>query len=149
MTQPPRYPYPPMPVPPGRPVAVPAYVEPIPGTDFGLAYAALPAVTSGQAVGALVAGIVAIMVSLVMICFGLIGASRGWGALVAGAFAILGALLSVAAITVARYAQRRIAASRGAFQGTGMAVAGLVCGIVALALTVVGFAGTLAATLAG
>ena len=58
----------------------PAHVEPVAGTDFGLAYAVLPPLTSGQAVGALVVGIGSILVALVTICFGLLGASRTVGA---------------------------------------------------------------------
>lgn len=152
MAQPPGYPYPPRsfpgPVPAPQPgPGAPVHVEPIPGTEFGLAYAALPPVTSGQAVGALVAGIASILVSLVTICFGLAGAAGGWGALVAGAFAILATLLGAAAISVGVFARRVIRGSYGAISGAGMATAGLVCGIVGTSLAVLGFTGALIATL--
>ncbi len=89
MTQQPGYPYPPC-----LCLALAVVLSPAcrrrtssrRGQRFGLAYALLPPLTSGQAVGALVAGIASIMVSFVTICFGLVGAADGWGALVAGAF---------------------------------------------------------------
>jgi hypothetical protein len=125
-----------------------AHVEPVAGTDFGLAYVVLPPLTSGQAVGALVAGIGSIVVAVVTICFGLIGAGDGWGALVSGAFGILATMLGAAAIAVGTFARRVIRRSQGAIKGSGLAKAGLICGIVGAALAVLGFAGALIATLA-
>lgn len=152
MTQQPGYPYPPMPVPgSGRgPVSglPPAHVEPIAGSDFALAYTLLPPLTSGQAVGALVAGIGSIIVSFATICFGLVGASDGWGALVAGAFGILATILGVAAVSIGTYTRRLIRRSQGAVSGFGLATSGLICGYVGAGLAVLGFAGALAATLA-
>jgi hypothetical protein len=155
VTQQPGYPYPPMPVGPGSvpfpppPVAgAPVHVEPVAGTAFGLAYAVLPPLTSGQAVGALVIGIGSVIVALVTICFGLLGAADGWGALVAGAFAILATILGVAAVSIGTYARRVIRRSSGAISGSGMATSGLVCGFVGVGLAVLGFAGALIATLA-
>ena len=54
----------------------PKRVEPVPGTPFGVVHLDVPPVTSGLAVGALVAGIASILVSLLVICFGLVGAGR-------------------------------------------------------------------------
>jgi hypothetical protein len=148
VTQQPGYPYPPMPGPGSVPGLPPAHVEPVAGTDFGLAYALLPPLTSGQAVGAMVAGIGSVVVALVTICFGVVGASRGWGALVAGAFAILATILGVAGVSIGTYARRAIRRSRGAVTGSGLATSGLICGYVGVGLAVLGFAGALIATLA-
>jgi NADH:ubiquinone oxidoreductase subunit K len=152
VSQPPSYPYPQTPW--AGAVAQPArngqtpHVEPVAGTDFGLAYAALPPVTSGQAVGALVSGIASVLVTLVTICLGLVGAGDGWGALVAGAFAILATLLGAAAISVGLATMRAIRVAAGAISGRGIAKAGMICGIVGVSLAILGFAGSLIATLA-
>ena len=68
---------------------MPSRIDPVPGTDFGLAYINVPPTLSGQAVGSLVAGVASILVSLVVACFGVTGARDGWGPLVGGAFAVL------------------------------------------------------------
>ncbi|WP_329107124.1 hypothetical protein OG792_03000 [Micromonospora sp. NBC_01699] len=132
-----------MPQPPRETWRPPRRVDPVPGTPFGLAYLDVPPITSGLAVGSLVAGIGAIVVSLVVFCFGLVGVSGGWGAWVAGAFGVLGALLGGAAIVLGVLGRRqtRLAAAPSGvrFVGTGLAVAGSWCGAAGLGLTVVGF----------
>ncbi len=157
MTEPPRHPaYPPPlagppPAPPqaGPPLAGPVRIEPVEGTDFGLAYARVAPVRSGPAIGALIAGIGSILVSLVEICLGLAGSTRGWGALVSGAFAILSFLLGLGAAGLGTSARRAIKRAEGVIDGGGIAFAGLVCGLTGMVLAVFGFASTLLATVAG
>ena len=117
-----------------RPVAV----DPVPGTPFGVAIVEVKPTTSGPASASLVVGIASILVSLVVGCFARVGADRGWGPVVAGAFAVLAALASFAAIWLASTGLRRIRGSVdwGATRGRGLAIAGLVCGLVGLGLTV-------------
>jgi Domain of unknown function (DUF4190) len=124
-------------------------LQPVGGTPFAFGYVRVPPVTSGKAIGSLIAGIASILVALGMACLGLVGASPGWGALVAGAFAILSTFLGVAGIAFGHSARRMIARSAGAVSGRGMATAGLTCGIVGVALSVLGFLGALAATFSG
>jgi hypothetical protein len=109
----------------------------------------VPAVTSGLAIGSLIAGIASIAVALGMLCLGLSGASDGWGALVAGAFAILSIVLGAAGIAFGRSATRLIRRAGGTVAGAGMANAGMICGWVGVGVSVIGFFGTLAATLSG
>ena len=52
----------------------PERIEAIPGTDFGVAYADVAPIASGQAVGSMIAGIGSVLVSLVELSFGLGGA---------------------------------------------------------------------------
>ncbi|GIE19177.1 hypothetical protein Ahu01nite_022790 [Winogradskya humida] len=126
---------------PGQPVVMapkageawtPERVDPVPGTEFGLVQLRVPPITSGLAVGALAAGIAAILVSTLVLCFGLAGSSQGWGALVAGAFALLSAIAGGGAITVGLAARRQIKrsgqAGRVRFTGGGVALAGIWCG---------------------
>ncbi|HYN95873.1 MAG TPA: hypothetical protein VES42_18670 [Pilimelia sp.] len=125
-------------------VRVPARVEPVPGTEFGLGYLSVPPVTSGVAVGALVAGIASIVVSLLVACLGLTGVQDGWGGSVSGAFAVLSVLLGAAAVGVGLAARRQIrrATPPGGtprFTGGGLAVAGIACGAAGLVLTVLAF----------
>ncbi len=124
-------------------------LQPVGGTPFAYAYVRVPPVTSGLAIGSLIAGIASIAVALGMVCLGLSGASDGWGALVAGAFAILSILLGAAAIAFGRSAARMIRRAAGATSGSGMANAGMTCGWVGVGLSVIGFFGALAATIAG
>lgn len=124
-------------------------LQPVGGTPFAYAYVRVPPVTSGLAIGSLIAGIASIVVALGMICLGLSGASDGWGALVAGAFAILSILLGAAAIAFGRSATRMIRRAAGATSGSGMANAGMICGWVGVGLSVIGFFGALVATIAG
>jgi hypothetical protein len=124
-------------------------LQPVGGTPFAYAYVRVPPVTSGLAIGSLIAGIASIAVALGMVCLGLGGASDGWGALVAGAFAILSILLGAAGIAFGRSAARLIRRAAGATSGSGMANAGMVCGWVGVGLSVIGFFGALLATISG
>jgi len=132
--------------PPGRQPTI-GRVQPVSGTPFGIGYVKVPAVTSGLATGALIAGIASILVALGMVCLGLAGASAGWGALVAGAFAILSLLLGIAGAAFGRSAMRMIRRSAGTVDGSGMATAGMVCGWIGVVFSVVGFLGSLLATI--
>lgn len=135
---------------PGRsaPGAGATRIEPVPGTEFGVAYASVPPVVSGLAVGSLVAGIGSILVALVVTCFGLAGARGGWGAWTAGAFALLALLASAVAIMLGLLARRQISAPAPAsavrYSGRGLAVAGMSCGGVGLVGTVLAFGAALA-----
>ncbi|MGI5211966.1 phage holin family protein [Plantactinospora sp. CA-290183] len=138
----------------GRPAAVPAppreswrpprRIDPVRGTPFGVAYLDVPPVTSGPAVGALVTGIGAVLVSLVVGCFGLLGATGGWGGWAAGAFALLAVLLGVAGLVLGQLGRRQTAPAATPptvrATGRGLAIAGMVCGGVGLGLTVLAFA---------
>lgn len=127
----------------------PARVEPVPGSPYGLAILAPPTATSGAAVGSLVAGIASLVVSLLGACLGLAGAPGGWGLWVNGAFAILAGWLAVGAglLGVVGIRQTRPPAAPGQTRpaGRGVAVAGVVCGAVALFLTLSGVAVTILA----
>jgi hypothetical protein len=107
-------------------------VEPLMGTEFGLVQFQVPPVASGQSTGSLVAGIGSILVSVLVLCFGLAGSSRGWGAWVAGAFALLAVLAGGGAIALGILARRQISRSgrsgRARFTGRGVAVSGICCG---------------------
>jgi hypothetical protein len=96
-------------------------------------------VTSGLAVGSLIAGIASIGVALVVGCLGLLGARNGWGAWVAGAFTIVAGLAGVAGLGLGFGALRQIRGSgepgRIRFTGRGLAVSGIICAGVGLALT--------------
>jgi len=120
------------------PVAV-VRVEPVPGTPFGVLYPAVNPTVAGLAIGSMVAGIGAVLVTLVVFCFGLVGSGRGWGGLVAGAFAILALLLAAGAAGTGQVALRQVRASAGQVTGRGMAVTGLVCAASAVVLAFVGF----------
>jgi hypothetical protein len=119
----------------------------MPGTPYGLAILRVPPVTSGPAIGAMIAGIGSILVALATACFGATGASAGWGALVAGAFAILAVLLGVAALCTGLMSARSIRSAAGGLVGRGMARAGVICGTVGIGLAAIAFFGALAATL--
>lgn len=124
-------------------------MEPLPGSPYGLAILAPPTATSGVAVGSLVAGIGALLVALLAGCLGLTGASDGWGLWVNGAFAILAGWLAIGGgvLGVVGIRQTRPPAAPGQTRpaGRGVAVAGLVCGAVALFLILCGVAGTIIA----
>jgi hypothetical protein len=109
------------------------------GTSFAVAYLDLPPLTSGLAIGSLVAGVASLLVSLLVGCFGLIGAGAGWGGWVAGAFAVLAGLLGLAGIglgVVGRSQIRRAGARSVRMTGGGLGVAGISCGGAGLGLTV-------------
>lgn len=126
----------------------PASVEPVPGTEFGLVRLQVPPVSSGLATGSLIAGIGSIVVSFLVLCFGLAGSSAGWGGWVAGAFTLLGVLAGGGSAALGVVALRQIRRSgkpgRIRFTGRGRAIAGIICGasgvgisLVALALSLV------------
>lgn len=121
----------------------PRRVEAVPGTAFGMVYLEVAPVTSGLAVGSLVTGIASVLVGLVVACFGLLGARGGWGGWAAGAFAVLGGLAGLAALGLGELGRRQIHRSAAPpairFAGRRLAFAGLICGAVGLALTVLAF----------
>jgi hypothetical protein len=110
-------------------------VEAVPGTEFGVAYLNVPPTVSGLAVGSLVVGIGAIVMSFVVGCFGAVGGNAGWGPIVAGAFAVLAGLLGLAGVGLGFAATRQIRNGRGQITGRGLAVAGMVCGGTGVVLT--------------
>jgi hypothetical protein len=130
--------YGPQPVPAQRPLPGQVRVEPVPGTEFGVAYAPVAPTSSGLAIGSLVAGIGSIAVALVVGCFGVAGGAAGWGPLVAGAFAVLGALLGLGSVGLGLVSIRQIKAARGRITGRGIAIAGISCGGSGVLLTVGG-----------
>jgi hypothetical protein len=159
MTQPPRSPYPPpygpSPVPYGAPPPYgyaptppqpppptagwqPGRVDQVTGTGFGLVHLQVPSITSGPAVGSLIAGIGAILVALAALCFGLSGAEEGWGGWIAGAFTLLSVLACAGAVTAGLIGRRQISRpsepGRVRFTGRGLAIGGIVCGIAGAAL---------------
>ena len=156
------YPHQPVPPPPREAWQRPVRVEPVPGTPYGLAIFGAPTALSGPAIGALVAGIAAILVSFVVLCFGLAGAGEGWGAAVGGAFAILAGFLGFAGVGLGIVGVRQVRASgpvpgagpsgvggapATSIRGRGLAIAGLVCGASAVGLTLLSFAAVLAVQL--
>ncbi len=110
----------------------PERVEPVAGTEFGLVQLRVAPITSGLAIGSLIAGIASILVATLVLCFGVAGAAQGWGGVVAGAFTLLWALVGGGAIAVGVAARRQIKRSgqggRVRFTGRGVAVAGISCG---------------------
>ncbi|HEX2772877.1 MAG TPA: phage holin family protein, partial [Micromonosporaceae bacterium] len=117
----------------------PRRLDPVPGTPFGVLQLDVPPVTSGLAVGALVAGVASILLSLVVVCFGLAGAGAGWGPWAAGAFALLAVLVGGAGVVLGVLARRQIGRAKPPpavrFTGKGPALAGLICAAVGLAGT--------------
>lgn len=154
--------YPPVPPPPREAWQRPVRVEPVPGTPYGLAIFGAPTAVSGPAIGALAAGVAAILVAFVVMCLGLAGAADGWGAAVAGAFAILAGFLGVAGIVLGAVGVRQIrrsglvagsgpsgvgGAPATSIRGRGLAVAGLICGACGVGLTLLSVAAVLAVQL--
>jgi hypothetical protein len=115
----------------------PVRVDPVPGTNFAVAYLGVPPLVAGQAIASLVVGIGSILVAIVVGCFGLVGANGGWGPLVGGAFAVLAALLGLAGIGLGLVALRRVRQSSGQVTGRGLAIAGISCGTAGVGLTVI------------
>ncbi|PWR10056.1 hypothetical protein DKT68_10330 [Micromonospora acroterricola] len=126
-------------------------MEPVAGTPFAVVHLDVPPVTSGLAVGALVAGIASILVSLLVICFGVAGANYD-GVWASGAFTVLGVLAGVAAVVAGLLGHRQIrrpAQPPGVrFTGRGLAVAGVSCGATGALLSLLGLALALAIALA-
>jgi len=125
----------PMAPPPADEQWQPARVDPVPGTDFGLVQLRVDPVTSGRAAGSLVAGIAAVLVSLLVPCFGIVGAVGGWSGWVVGAFTLLTVLAGGGAVALGLLARRQIARAgaegRLRFTGRGQALAGIWCGAAA------------------
>jgi hypothetical protein len=121
-------------------------VDSIEGTQFGVAYPAVPPTPSGTSIASLVAGIASILVSFVVGCFGLTGSSDGWGPAVSGAFAVLAAFIGAGAIGAGVNGTRQIRRSGGTVRGRGLALAGISCGGSGIGLTVLFFLGAVALT---
>lgn len=91
----------------------PARVEPVPGTPYGLVIYGAVRVISGPAVGSLVTGIGALVVAIVVACFGVVAATDSVGAWVAGAFAVLAGFLGFAGVGLGVAGMRRSARRAG------------------------------------
>lgn len=126
--QPPAY----VPPPPPSGRWQPERVEPLPGTEFGLVQMRVLPITSGLAVGSLIAGIGSILVSILVLCFGVWGADGGWGGWVSGAFTLLSVVVGAGAVAIGLVSRRQIRRSghtgKVRFTGRGLAISGLVCG---------------------
>ena len=147
--QDPRYGYRQEPRPPVRPVATlptPVAFEVVPGTPFGVAIVSVAPTASGPATASLATGVASILVSLVVGCFGALGARNGWGPIVAGAFAVLAGFLGVASLLLARTGLGQIRRGLGwsTVTGRGLALGGMICGAVGLLFTVLSLAGAIA-----
>ncbi|GAA2363662.1 DUF4190 domain-containing protein [Dactylosporangium salmoneum] len=148
---PPQYPPQPQPyiLPPayaGPPSTTPMMrVDLVQGTPFGVAYPTVQSIPSGQAIGALVAGIASILVGLFSMCLGASGAQAGWGLSASGAFTVLGVFIGAGALILGLLGNRRIRQSAGQVTGRGMAISGIVLGAVGVGLAL--FALLLAAAL--
>lgn len=128
-------PPPPVPGPQLRPLPGQVRVEPLAGTEFGVAYLPVPPTSSGLAIGSLVAGIGSVAVALVVGCFGVAGGEAGWGAIVSGAFAVLAGLLGLGSVGIGLVSMRQIKAAHGRITGRGVAIAGISCGGAGVLLT--------------
>ncbi|GGM50026.1 hypothetical protein GCM10011608_38640 [Micromonospora sonchi] len=113
----------------------------MPGTPFAMVHLDVLPVTSGLAVGSLVGGIISILVSFLVICFGAIGGGTN-GVWAAGAFTALGGLTGAGAIVVGLLGWRQIRRPARPpavrFTGRGLAIAGVSCGGVGLLLSLLG-----------
>lgn len=133
---PPAQPYPGYAPPPPPPSGQwrPERIDPLPGTQFGLVQYQVMPITSGLAIGSLIAGIASILVSFLVLCFGVAGAKGGWGGWVSGAFTVLGVVVGTGAGALGVVSRRQIRGSGRTghvrFTGKGMATSGLVCGCV-------------------
>jgi hypothetical protein len=134
----------PVPPPPADGRWQPARIEPVAGTEFALVQLQVPPVGSGQATGSLIAGIGSILVSFLVLCFGVTGASRGWGGWVAGAFTVPGVLVGGGAIALGLIARRQIRGSgrqgRIRFTGSGRALGGIICGAAGVGISLLSLA---------
>ncbi|WP_422773142.1 hypothetical protein ACN28C_09445 [Plantactinospora sp. WMMC1484] len=150
-----------VPAPPRESLRAPTRVDPVPGTPFGLVYLDVAPVTSGPAVASLVAGIGSVLVAFIAGCLGLAGSPEDWGGWVAGAFAVLAGVLGLAGLLLGELGRRQTGPARlpswfsrqaaggtgpgGAappvrFTGRGLAIAGITCSAVGLAVTVLALA---------
>ncbi|MER7166650.1 hypothetical protein ABT336_11365 [Micromonospora sp. NPDC000207] len=115
----------------------------MPGTPFGVVHLDVAPVTSGLAIGSLVAGVASILVSMLVGCLG-IAAGELSGAWAAGAFTALGVLTGAGAIVAGLFALRQIRRPSTPpavrFTGRGLAIAGISCGGVGAVCTLLGLA---------
>jgi hypothetical protein len=139
---PPYVPSVPPPPPSGR--WQPERIEAVPGTEFGLVQLRVAPITSGLAIGSMIAGIAAILVSFLALCFGLAGSNGDWGGWVSGAFTLLSVVVGGGAVAVGLTARRQIRNSgqtgRVRFTGRGVAIAGVVCGSTGAGIALVSLA---------
>ncbi|MGK5680757.1 hypothetical protein [Actinoplanes sp. URMC 104] len=126
----------------------PERVDALPGTEFGLVQLRVEPITSGLAIGSLIAGIGSILVSLLVLCFGVAGSSGGWGGWVSGAFTLLSVAAGGGAVALGLVSRRQVRRSgrtgQVRFTGAGLGMAGIICGaagagiaLLSLALTLV------------
>jgi hypothetical protein len=110
----------------------PERIDAVAGTEFGLVQLKVEPILSGLAIGSLIAGVGSILVSFLVLCFGLAGARAGWGGWVSGAFTLLSVVTGGGGLALGLVSRRQIRLSgkpgRVRFTGSGMAMAGLVCG---------------------
>ncbi|MEV6928242.1 hypothetical protein AB0M46_27660 [Dactylosporangium sp. NPDC051485] len=119
----------------GAPSASPMMrVDLVQGTPFGVAYPTIHPIPSGQAIGAMVAGIASILVGLFSMCLGASGAEAGWGLTASGAFTVLGVFIGAGALILGLLGNRRVRQSAGQVTGRGMAISGIVLGAVGAGL---------------
>jgi hypothetical protein len=122
----------------------PERVDPVAGTEFGLVRLRVAPVASGVATGSLIAGIASILVSFLVLCFGLAGSSDSWGGWVAGAFTLLGVLFGGGAVGLGVVALRQVKRSghpgRMRFTGRGTAIAGISCGVAGAGISIASLA---------
>ncbi|SCL20019.1 hypothetical protein GA0070616_1877 [Micromonospora nigra] len=113
----------------------------MPGTPFGMVHLDVAPVTSGLAVGSLVAGVVSVLVGLLVVCIGAV-AGRGGGVWAAAAFALLGLLTGAGAVVAGLLGMRQIrrpaAPPAVRFTGRGLAIAGVSCGGTGLLINLLG-----------
>jgi hypothetical protein len=116
----------------------PVAVAPVAGSPYGVALVEVRPTPSGPAVASLVIGLATVLVSLVVAFFVVAGADSGWDAPVAGAFALLAVFAGVSATWLGWTAMARIrrGAAWGPVSGRGVALAGLICGLVGVALAI-------------
>ncbi|MGW5560175.1 hypothetical protein ACWER9_23495 [Micromonospora sp. NPDC003944] len=116
-------------------------METVSGTPYGVVHLDVPPVTSGLAIGALVAGVASVLVSLLVVCFGVAFKNDG-GAWASGAFAALGVLSGGAAVVIGLLGRRQIrrpaAPSTVQFTGRGLAMAGISCGAAGALISLLG-----------
>jgi hypothetical protein len=114
----------------------------LPGTEFGLVQLRVEPITSGLAIGSLLAGLGAILVSLLVFCFGLAGSADGWGGWVSGAFTVLSVIVGGGAVALGVVSRRQIRRSgqigQVRFTGRGLAISGISCGAAGAGIAVVG-----------
>ena len=114
----------------------------MPGTPFGVVHLDVPAGhLRARPSGRWWPASSSILVSLLVICFGVGGRELG-GAWAAGAFTVLGVLAGAAAVVAGLLGRRQIRRPAPPpavrFTGAGLAVAGISCGAAGLLLSLLG-----------